>query len=197
MLGDIQGRRNLTPALRDPNLLTPTTTERRLRTDRKPSGAIADYNQAIERNPLLAEAYGNRGFVHYRLGDKAEAIADLQKSRTALFKPRRYSWLPSNADVHSHGSAAANGQPSATMTLPLAPRQTKTSASAVWSSNHRLSPAMMPATVQAKSNHKGLTNSPISRRLLVNSTSGNTANGNCKLKTTWLKTSKFPASRQR
>jgi len=52
---------------------------------------------------------------------------------------------------------------------------------------------MMPATVQAKSfNHKGLTNSPISRRLLVNSTSGNTANGNCKLKTTWLKTSKFP-----
>jgi len=49
-------------------------------------------------------------------------------------------------------------------------------------------PAITIATVQAKIfSHKGLTNSPIKRRSLVNITNGTTANDNRKLSTTWLR----------
>jgi len=43
-------------------------------------GAIADLDQAIKLNPNYAEAYGHRGLVHYVLGNKQEAIKDLQKA---------------------------------------------------------------------------------------------------------------------
>ena len=36
---------------------------------------------------------------------------------------------------------------------------------------------------------RGLTNSPITVRSLVNLTNGTTANGNCRLRMTWLSTS--------
>ena len=39
--------------------------------------AIADYSQAIERNPGFAEAHYNRGSSYYELGRYEEAIADL------------------------------------------------------------------------------------------------------------------------
>ena len=60
-------------------------------------------------------------------------------------------------------------------------------------SSQMFSPAMIIATAHANSfNHKGLTNSLIRRRSLVNMTSGKTAKDNCKLRMTWLKTSKPP-----
>jgi len=121
----IQGRwRNLTRCAKTPNFTDAYYNRGAcLRTDRKPSGAIADYNQAIERNPLLAEAYGNRGFVHYRLGDKAEAIADLQKA-AQLFSNQGDTAGYRQTLTYIHGSAAANGQTfHATMTPAARPRQ--------------------------------------------------------------------------
>ncbi len=43
-------------------------------------GAIQDYNQAIELNPQLAEAYYNRGLAKSRLGQNEEAIKDYDKA---------------------------------------------------------------------------------------------------------------------
>jgi tetratricopeptide (TPR) repeat protein len=42
--------------------------------------AIADFNQAIYLNPEDADAYGNRGLVYSQLGDRENAIADLEKA---------------------------------------------------------------------------------------------------------------------
>lgn len=47
--------------------------------------AIADYTRAVELNPNLADAYGNRGILLYNLGNKQRAIADLQRAAD-LFK---------------------------------------------------------------------------------------------------------------
>ena len=40
--------------------------------------AIAEYDEAIKLNPNLAEAFGNRGFLRFQLGDKQEGLKDLQ-----------------------------------------------------------------------------------------------------------------------
>jgi tetratricopeptide (TPR) repeat protein len=42
--------------------------------------AIVSYNEAIELEPTLAEAYYNRGFVYLKLGNKDAGIADLSKA---------------------------------------------------------------------------------------------------------------------
>ncbi|WP_019508099.1 tetratricopeptide repeat protein [Pleurocapsa sp. PCC 7319] len=40
--------------------------------------AIAEYDEAIKLNPNLAEAFGNRGFLRFQLGEKQEGLKDLQ-----------------------------------------------------------------------------------------------------------------------
>jgi tetratricopeptide (TPR) repeat protein len=41
---------------------------------------INDYNPAIKFNPNLAQAYGNRAYIYYQLGDKQKAREDLQQA---------------------------------------------------------------------------------------------------------------------
>jgi tetratricopeptide (TPR) repeat protein len=41
--------------------------------------AIADFNRAIELNPRLAPAYGNRGFVRLLQGEDAKAQEDFDR----------------------------------------------------------------------------------------------------------------------
>jgi Tfp pilus assembly protein PilF len=43
------------------------------------SGALNDYNHAIDANPLLASAYGNRGLVWLIQGKRVEAQKDFQR----------------------------------------------------------------------------------------------------------------------
>ncbi|MEH2266888.1 MAG: tetratricopeptide repeat protein, partial [Nostoc sp.] len=47
--------------------------------------AIADFNQALQINPNLADAYGNRGLAEYALGDRKNAINDLEQA-ASLFQ---------------------------------------------------------------------------------------------------------------
>jgi hypothetical protein len=54
----------------------------------------------------MAEAYGNRGFVRYRLGDKPKAIADFQKAAQIFFSPGEYGRLPTSAQFHAIDSAS-------------------------------------------------------------------------------------------
>src|ERR1700733_9991031 len=49
-------------------------------------------------------------------------------------------------------------------------------------------------TVAIAVSQRGATNGPILARLAVNITSGTTANGNCRLSTTWLKISNWPVA---
>ena len=42
--------------------------------------AIADYNEAILRDPEFAEAYFNRGLARLSQGDATHGIADLSKA---------------------------------------------------------------------------------------------------------------------
>ena len=44
------------------------------------SGAIDDYNKAIEINPQYAEAFNNRGNAKAKLGDKEGACLDWRKA---------------------------------------------------------------------------------------------------------------------
>ncbi len=44
------------------------------------SGAISDYNKAIEINPRYAKAYNNRGNAKSKLGDNSGAISDYSKA---------------------------------------------------------------------------------------------------------------------
>ncbi|PIV58665.1 MAG: hypothetical protein COS14_08405, partial [Bacteroidetes bacterium CG02_land_8_20_14_3_00_31_25] len=44
------------------------------------SGAISDFNKAIEINPNNAEAYYNRGFAKINLGQKDSGCLDLSKA---------------------------------------------------------------------------------------------------------------------
>ena len=48
------------------------------RSSRVHQRAEADFNQAIALNPDEAEAYINRGILHYILKDSQSAIADLR-----------------------------------------------------------------------------------------------------------------------
>src|SRR6202040_62988 len=56
--------------------------------------------------------------------------------------------------------------------------------------------AMMMAAVSAASavSQRGATNGPILARLAVNITSGTTANGSCRLSTTWLRINNCPVA---
>ena len=66
----------------------------------------------------------------------------------------------------------------------------------VWYSSHTFSAAMITATGHASAfTHSGLDERPILRRSLVNITSGNTANGSCRLRMTWLRISSGPVPR--
>ncbi|MEH2272757.1 MAG: tetratricopeptide repeat protein, partial [Nostoc sp.] len=47
--------------------------------------AIADFNQALQINPNLADAYGSRGLAEYALGDRKNAINDLEQA-ASLFQ---------------------------------------------------------------------------------------------------------------
>ena len=38
-----------------------------------------DYTQAIELDPKFTAAYSNRGYVNFKLGDLAGALADFRK----------------------------------------------------------------------------------------------------------------------
>ncbi|MHC5855278.1 MAG: tetratricopeptide repeat protein, partial [Nostoc sp.] len=44
-----------------------------------------DFNQALQINPNLADAYGNRGLAEYALGDRKNAINDLEQA-ASLFQ---------------------------------------------------------------------------------------------------------------
>ncbi|MDE7408179.1 MAG: tetratricopeptide repeat protein, partial [Muribaculaceae bacterium] len=44
------------------------------------NGALAAYDLAIAFKPDMGEAYYNRGYVHYRLGNKEAGSADLSKA---------------------------------------------------------------------------------------------------------------------
>jgi tetratricopeptide (TPR) repeat protein len=47
-----------------------------------PSGALADFNQAIANNPKYAGAFNNRGWLKAnKLNDKTGAIADLRQAQ--------------------------------------------------------------------------------------------------------------------
>jgi Tfp pilus assembly protein PilF len=48
-------------------------------------GAISEFSLAIELDPNYAEAYHNRGYVHYKLEDYESALADYNKA--AQLKP--------------------------------------------------------------------------------------------------------------
>ena len=51
-------------------------------------GALADYNQAIALNPILSEAYNDRGVLKQeKLKDRAGAIEDLRQA-AKLFRAR-------------------------------------------------------------------------------------------------------------
>ena len=50
--------------------------------------AIADLSKAIELDPSLAEAYGNRAWAYKKQGKKAEAIADFEKFITLTDNPQ-------------------------------------------------------------------------------------------------------------
>src|SRR5688572_3768979 len=66
----------------------------------------------------------------------------------------------------------------------------------IWYSIQTFSAAMITATTQARTRiHTGATNAPILRLLPVKLTSGNTANGSCRLRITWLRMSSDPAPR--
>lgn len=43
-------------------------------------GAMFDYNQAIAIRPNYAEAYLNRGMLHYSLGEQMKASQDYQEA---------------------------------------------------------------------------------------------------------------------
>lgn len=59
--------------------------------------AIADYNQAIEKNPNDPSAYINRGVAHHRLGDPGAAIRDYEQA---------LKLAPKSAVLHSNLSYA-------------------------------------------------------------------------------------------
>jgi hypothetical protein len=52
-------------------------------------GLAYDYDQAIRADPGLAAAYGNRGYVHFKLGLIVQAIADFD---AALLNDAKYVW---------------------------------------------------------------------------------------------------------
>ncbi|MCG8376992.1 MAG: tetratricopeptide repeat protein, partial [Chlorobiales bacterium] len=54
--------------------------------------AFADYNKAIELDPLLETAYGNRAWLYETLGKKKEAYADYKKAADLGYRPAIY-WL--------------------------------------------------------------------------------------------------------
>ena len=63
-------------------------------------------------------------------------------------------------------------------------------------SSHTFSPAIRTATGQASQRiHRGATDFPIFFASPVNITSGNTANGSCRLRMTWLRMSSWPVPR--
>ena len=47
-------------------------------------GAMFDYNQAIAIRPNYAEAYLNRGMLHYSLGEQMKASLVVQKTQLSL-----------------------------------------------------------------------------------------------------------------
>ncbi|MDR4497108.1 MAG: tetratricopeptide repeat protein [Candidatus Scalindua sp.] len=48
--------------------------------------ALSDYSKAIELSPKFAEAYNNRGNVHYKLNQKGKALNDFIKAKDLGFK---------------------------------------------------------------------------------------------------------------
>jgi tetratricopeptide (TPR) repeat protein len=42
--------------------------------------ALSDYNQALNINPRLAEAYNNRGFLYYQQGKSDLALSDFNQA---------------------------------------------------------------------------------------------------------------------
>jgi tetratricopeptide (TPR) repeat protein len=64
-----------------------------------PSGAIADFDRAIERHPRYAEAYNNRGAARQATGDLAGAVADFDRALGLLNGPAA-------ASVHENRAAA-------------------------------------------------------------------------------------------
>ena len=51
------------------------------------SGAISDFEQAIQIKPDYAEAYYNRGVALYQKGEQQRACNDWQKASSLGFKP--------------------------------------------------------------------------------------------------------------
>lgn len=45
----------------------------------KYEAALTDFNHALELNPKLAEAYGNRGLAYKAMGQVEKAIADFER----------------------------------------------------------------------------------------------------------------------
>lgn len=52
--------------------------------------ALADFNEAIRRNPTVKHAYANRAFLNYETGNYAQATADFTR---ALAEERPIPWL--------------------------------------------------------------------------------------------------------
>jgi lipoprotein NlpI len=46
---------------------------------RKPAEALADYDALLKKDPKLAEAYNQRGSVHFKLGHIKESLADFDR----------------------------------------------------------------------------------------------------------------------
>jgi tetratricopeptide (TPR) repeat protein len=42
--------------------------------------ALSDYTESIKLNPQLAEAFHNRGLTYYQLGQRSQAVKELQQA---------------------------------------------------------------------------------------------------------------------
>ena len=56
------------------------------------SGAISDYNKAIEINPEYKSAYTNRGIIKKKIGDMKGACGDWRKA-SSLGHKRTSQWV--------------------------------------------------------------------------------------------------------
>lgn len=61
--------------------------------------ALADYSQAIDRNPNYAQAYNNRAYTYMILRDYASALPDLD--RAIQIRPGYVNALMNRGDIHN------------------------------------------------------------------------------------------------
>src|SRR4029077_18104398 len=138
-----------------------------------------------DRLDVLAVALHLFRFAKIELIDVARcpAVGDMDQNDRGIVAGARQ--LPDVSQDHIVVRRVLDGNEYALIHQLTIPRKN-------WNSSQMLSPPMITATAYASSlSQTGFTNSPIFSLSEVNITSGKTANDNCILRMTWLRTSSF------